>query len=236
MKILLAVVIALCAWSAMSSFEDLFGSSLKNSIFRFKDDVLPASFEVNMTYNLNSNITYDVTVRLSDYYNILFYNMTFYDRRKRIREFKSSTYNLEGGYYYNQSSYNYNISGSYPYYGNRTMYANECYYGKINYNVSHPIVSFINMLWNYNKEKILQTPSKNGTYHQLYEVPLDNGTHVYVNLTKSNKHPIKVNSLYGLFLDNKAVYNLTSQVEPKVFSMRNLYPDRCWKYAYGRHY
>ena len=219
----------------MCLFDDLIKSDFTNNkIFRYDDDLLPASFEVNLTYHFDENINYNVTVRLSDYFNVVFYNLTFFDYSKRKYEYEAATYNFNNGYLYNYSSYNHSY---YNNYNTHYKYNNRCYYSKINYDISHPIVSFINMLWDNNKDKIYQSSvRKKEKYDQIFEIPVDNGTHVFVNITRSAGTAPKINSAYGMFLDNKAMFNLTSNVKPRMFSIRNLYPELCWPYAYGRQF
>ena len=233
MKILLALVVALCAWSAMSALDDFIKSDFSNNIFKYEDDLLPASFEANLTYTIEENIVYNVTVRFSDYFNIVFYNLTFFDYFQRKYEYETATYNFNYGYMYNHTSYNFTNNSTYSV---RYYYNTQCYYQKLNYTMSHPIISFVNMIWGYNKDKVYQSTAKKGRYHQIFEMPVDNGTHFYMNITRSIGKAPKINSVYGMFLDHEAIYNLTSHVQPKMFSIRNLYPEVCWNYATGRHY
>ena len=169
----------------------------------------PPSFEINMTYHDDKDIDYNVTVRVSEYFNILFYNLSYFDYSERQYKYEATTYNFENGRYYK--------------YG--TDY-NSCSQPRMWYFISHPIVTFASMVWDDNREQVSHSSYEDSFNGEVYKISLDEDTHFYVNATSPDYY-IGINSLYGEIMGKQVFLNMTSSIQKKQFSSWNLYGEKC---------
>ena len=169
------------------------------------------SFEVNMTYQSDENTDYNVTVRVSDYYNILFYNLSYFEDSTREYKYEAVTYDFK-----NSLVSKYNSSN---YYCSRSI---------LGYDISHSIVKFANMLWGKNRIRVSQSSSANDKTERIYEIHLDDFTHFNAKGIRSQySSDVCIDSIYGKFLGKHVTLNLTSHFEDKMFSNMNLYSGTC---------
>ena len=172
---------------------------------------LSDSFEVNMTYQSDENTDYNVTVRASDYYNILFYNLSY---------FEDST----GEYKYEEVTYDFKNS-LVSKYNNSITYCDSYYF---KYTISHSIVKFADMLYKKNKIWVSQFSLANDEIERTYEIHLDDFTHFNVKgIESQHSTDVCIDSIYGKFLGKQVTLNVTSKVEERMFSNINLYSRAC---------
>ena len=212
MKIHLVLVLALCTWSVMSSLQGMMKGDSSESYLTGSNH-FPPSFEINMTYHDDKDIDYNVTVRVSEYFNILFYNLSYFDYSERQYKYEATTYNFENGRYYKYA----------------TDY-NSCDWSRMWYFISHPIVTFASMVWDDNREQVSHSSYEDSFNGEVYKISLDDGTHFYVNATRSD-YSIEVNSLYGEIMGKQVFLNMTSDIMRKQFTSWNLYSGECRHYA-----
>ena len=165
-----------------------------------------------MTYQSDENTDYNVTVRVSDYYNILFYNLSYFEDSTRENKYETVTYDFKNSLV---SKYNNSI--------------HNCSRSILGYDISHSIVKFANMLWEQNRIRVYQSSSKYGEVEVIYEIHLDDFTHFNAKGTKSysGSQDACIDSIYGKFLGKHVTLNLTSHLEDRMFSNMNLYSGAC---------
>ena len=169
------------------------------------------SFEVNMTYQSDENTDYNVTVRASDYYNILFYNLSYFEDSTGEYKYEEVTYDFKNSLV---SKYNNSI--------------HNCSRSILGYDISHSIVKFASMLWEKNRIEVSQSSSEYEEVEAIYEIHLDDFTHFNAKGTKSQySSDACIYSIYGKFLGKHVTLNLASQFEYRMFSNMNLYSGAC---------
>ena len=171
-------------------------------------DHFPPSFEINMTY-YDKDIDYNATVRVSEYFNVLFCNLSYFNISERQYKYEVITYNFEDGFYYK--------------YG--TDYG-DCSWKYFQYRISNPIVTFASMVWDDNREQVSHSSYEDSFYGEVYKISLDEDTHFYVNATSPDYY-IGINSLYGEIMGKQVFLNMTSSIQKKQFSSWNLYGEKC---------
>ena len=214
MKVSIVFVLVICTWSAMSSSEEMvqrnspwFISTSDSGSAELRD-----SFEANMTYQSDENTDYNVTVRVSDYYNILFYNLSYFEDSTREYKYEAVTYDFKNSLvskYYSSIHY--------------------CSRSILGYDISHSIVKFANMLWGQNRIRVSQPSPEHGEVEVIYEIHLDDFTHFNAKGTKPyySSPDACIYSIYGKFLGKHVTLNVASQFEYRMFSNMNLYSGAC---------
>ena len=205
MKVLSILVIALCAWSAMSTVEQLLliSDALEGMV---KDDNgwIPSSFEVNATFRDAAQNEGNAVFRFSDPYNIMAYNLTHYNStyKKNVTDAVAYDFNRNRTYVYSYAE-------------------RRCYNSTSKYSFNYNIVTFMNMAWDY-YAKIIDERYIGGHKQTTYEVPIDSQNDYYLTTTDD-----KLNSTYGYVFGNYRFHNFTSQMVSKPFTENQLIPKEC---------
>ena len=120
----------------MSSYEEMVNNYTTSRSIRLMNvtGYIPNSLEVHLTYKSDENIDYNVIVRMSDEFNVLFYNLSFFDNSTEEHKYEEVTYNFNNQHVYKETS---------------SM--NFCDVGQFEYDIPLPIATFAYTLWTQNK-------------------------------------------------------------------------------------